>query len=164
MISFRSVAALIAFVMFFSIIQDTQAQQRAYGNFGAGVMIGHPTGLTGKMWLSDYNAFHGAIAWEFSAHRAARFHLHFDYARYNYEAIQAQVGTLAFYYGIGGRLLTGSTASDRLGIRFPFGLNYEFDDHPIEIFVEVVPLLDLTPGTDVRINSGAGLRYYFGSE
>ncbi len=159
---FRSVVALIAFVLFFSMIQDTQAQQRAYGNLGAGVMVGHPTGLSGKMWLSDQNAFHGAIAWEFSPR--TRFHLHFDYARYNYEAIQAQVGTLAFYYGIGGRLLTGSTASDRLGVRFPLGLNYEFDDHPIEIFVEAVPLLDLSPGTYVRVNSGAGLRYYFGSE
>ncbi len=152
----------IGFIFLTNPISEAQAQDRGDGNFGAGVMVGQPTGLSGKLWLGDSNAFHGGIAWQFSPTRATRFHMHFDYARYNFDFIDAQTGTLAFYYGVGGRILTGGT-NDRIGVRFPFGLNYQFDDNPIEIFAEVAPILDLSPGTHLRGNSGAGLRYYFGS-
>lgn len=152
---------LFSFVLFATPLSDVLAQDRTYGNFGAGVMAGQPSGLTGKMWLGDHNAFHGGVAWQFSTSRTTRFHMHFDYARYNFDAIEAQTGTLAFFYGLGGRILLGGT-NDLLGVRFPFGLNYQFAEYPLEIFAEVAPIIDLSPDTHLRGNSGAGIRYYFG--
>ena len=45
--------------------------------FGLGVMIGEPTGISGKYWLSPANAIDFAVAWSFA--NDANFHLHTDY-------------------------------------------------------------------------------------
>jgi hypothetical protein len=41
------------------------------------------------------------------------------------------------------------------------GLSYEFDGAPLDVFLEVVPTLDLIPGTAFDLGAGLGLRYYF---
>jgi hypothetical protein len=50
----------------------------------------------------------------------------------------------------------------QLGIRIPIGISYYFQNDPIEIFFEVVPILDIAPSTSFSGNGGFGLRYYFG--
>jgi hypothetical protein len=66
---------------------------------------------------------------------------------------------MPFYYGIGGRIKTSDDA--RIGVRVPLGLAYLFQNVPVDIFLEVVPILDLTPKTDFRINAALGARYFF---
>jgi len=36
-----------------------------------------------------------------------------------------------------------------------------FADTPLDIFVEVVPVLDLVPDTDLDFNGAVGIRYIF---
>jgi len=48
-----------------------------------------------------------------------------------------------------------------LGIRFPVGVAYLFDDAPVDLFLEVAPTLDLVPGTYLDFDAGLGVRYYF---
>jgi len=52
-------------------------------------------------------------------------------------------------------------ADDVLGVRIPVGLAYEFANHPFDIFVEIVPILDITPDTDFDFEGAIGARYYF---
>jgi hypothetical protein len=47
------------------------------------------------------------------------------------------------------------------GIRVPVGVSYLFAHEPIDLFLEVVPIMDVTPATDLSVNASLGARYYF---
>ena len=64
------------------------------------------------------------------------------------------------YFGIGGRVIFQKNDTN-LGIRVPVGLDYMFSDAPVDIFLEAVPILDLTPSTDLDLGGGIGVRYWF---
>jgi hypothetical protein len=49
----------------------------------------------------------------------------------------------------------------RLGVRIPFGIAYQFSEVPVDVFLEIVPVLDLNPSTSGSINAALGVRYYF---
>ena len=134
--------------------QSILAQQ---SGFGAGIIIGEPTGLSGKLMLSEKNALDFALAWSFADDAAL--HLHSDYLFHNYELLTVSHGKLPFFYGFGARLKLADKS--RFGLRIPVGLAYLFEEDPFEVFIELVPLLDLVPETSFTINGGIGVRYYF---
>ncbi|MFU8859628.1 MAG: hypothetical protein ACNA8K_04320 [Cyclonatronaceae bacterium] len=156
---------LFTFLLFISasVINEIHAQgQNDPQRFGLGIMIGEPTGITGKYWMNTTNALAGGVAWSFrgpSHRRSSNIHLHLDYQAHNFNLFNVEQGTMGFYYGIGGRLRTGGDAN--IGVRIPLGLNYLFADNPLEIYFEIVPILDLMPDTDLEGNGGIGIRYYF---
>ena len=132
--------------------------------FGAGIIIGEPTGISVKGWLSHNTAIDGAIAWSFASQSSM--HIHADYLWHTKSLISSSSGELPFYYGIGGRLKFGnnsdnSSSGTRLGVRVPVGLSYKFNHEPVDIFLEVVPILDLSSEISFTINSGLGARFYF---
>jgi len=124
---------------------------------GLGLIIGEPTGFSFKYWMSSTTAVDAALAWSFVDDGA--FHIHADYILHSFDLIRIPEGKMPFYYGIGGRLKTSDDA--RLGVRVPLGLAYLFQKAPVDIFLEVVPILDLTPKTDFKINAAIGARYFF---
>lgn len=125
--------------------------------FGAGIILGEPTGITIKQWTARTTAIDVAAAW--SLERDGAFHVHADYLIHSFRVFSPRKGSLPVYYGIGGRVL--SQKKNRAGIRFPVGLAYLFDRTPLEIFFEIGPVLDLIPATDISIGAGLGVRYYF---
>lgn len=127
------------------------------GNLGIGAMLGEPTGISVKLWNNSRNAFDVGVAWSFGENDAL--HLHGDYLMHKWFSDIDQ-GALAFYYGIGGRLVLSDPDAE-LGIRVPFGLNYIIPDSQIDLFVEAVPILNLAPDTDFDGNGAVGIRYYF---
>jgi hypothetical protein len=128
------------------------------GDFGLGVILGEPTGLSFKQWVSYSTAFAAAAAWSFG-HESA-FHVHLDYLLHTPGQSDRGIGRMLFYFGIGGRL-KAEDEEGRLGARLPLGMVYEFEDSPIDVFFEVAPILDLAPETEVRVNGGFGVRYFF---
>ena len=132
----------------------TLAQSRG---FGLGVILGEPTGINFKHWTGSKTALVGAAAWAFDHENSL--HLHLDWTFHNFRLIKAEKHVLPFYYGLGIRYKDEDR--DRVGIRFPLGLIYMFDDAPVDIFLEIVPIFDLTPKTEVSFNGGIGARYYF---
>ena len=136
------------------IISSINAQSNGVG---VGLIVGEPTGISGKYWTGSTTAFDAALAWSFVDENA--FQIHADYLFHNIRLISVSEGKLPFYYGIGARL---KTANDiKLGVRVPLGLAYLFQNVPIDIFVEVVPILDVIPKTDFQINAALGARYSF---
>lgn len=127
------------------------------GNLGIGAMLGEPTGISIKLWNNSRNAFDVGVAWSFGNNDAL--HLHGDYLLHTWFNDIDQ-GALAFYYGIGGRLVLSDPDAE-LGVRVPFGLNYIVPDSRIDLFVEAVPILNLAPDTDFDGNGAVGIRYYF---
>ncbi len=137
-----------------------QAQNRG---FGLGLIVGEPTGLSAKVWQSQHTAFDFAAAWSFADNSA--FHLHGDFLVHKFNLIRVEKGQLPFYYGIGLRVKLASQENKdetSLGLRIPLGLDYLFaPDTPLDIFLEIVPILDLAPSTDVTLNASLGIRYWF---
>jgi hypothetical protein len=125
--------------------------------FGLGVILGEPTGINFKHWTGGKTALVGAAAWAFG--RENSFHLHLDWTFHNFRLIKAERHVLPFYYGFGFRYK--DEHRDRFGIRFPLGIIYMFEDAPVDIFLEIVPIFDLAPKTEVSLNGGIGARYYF---
>lgn len=128
------------------------------GNFGLGIIVGEPTGVSAKLWITERTAVDMAAAWSFSDEEA--FHLHADYLFHNFDLITVEQGRLPVHFGIGGRLKFEDES--RLGVRIPIGLTYIFDGAPVDIFFEVVPILDLAPDTDFSANGAIGARFFFG--
>jgi hypothetical protein len=126
---------------------------------GLGVVVGEPTGVSLKQWLSARNAVDAALAWSFTDESA--FHVHADYLYHLLSAGEVRIPGWEFYLGIGGRLKLEEDDS-RIGVRVPFGMDYLFETTPFEFFLEVAPILDLAPATEVQLNGGFGIRYYFG--
>ena len=141
------------FLLLLSFISISNAQDKGVG---LGIIVGEPTGFSFKYWTSSTTAFDAALAWSFIDKGAL--HIHADYIIHNFDLIRVPEGKLPFYYGIGGRLKNFGDA--RLGVRVPLGLAYIFQNAPVDIFLELVPILDLTPQTDFSINAAIGARYF----
>ena len=123
---------------------------------GLGIIIGEPTGLSAKMWTSEKTAIDAGIAWSFVGSGYMR--VHADMLVHNF-SIDVDKGQLPIYFGLGAKLLLASDLG--LGVRIPVGIAYLFESAPFDIFVEVVPGLDLLPGTDFGIDGAMGVRYFF---
>ena len=123
---------------------------------GLGVIIGEPTGLSAKIWTRDNTAVDGALAWSFVGNGYV--HLHADMLMHSF-AIDVDQGQLPLYLGIGAKLEVGSNLG--LGVRVPFGIAYLFDSAPIDVFLELVPVLNLIPSTTFSFEGGIGIRYFF---
>jgi hypothetical protein len=125
---------------------------------GLGIVIGEPTGLSFKQWMTSGTALDAAAAWSFEKEGA--FHVHVDYLVHQPGLAEADVGRVLLYAGIGGRVKAEEDDS-RIGVRIPLGVDYVLAGPPLDVFFEVAPVLDVAPKTAFRINGGIGVRYYF---
>ncbi len=130
----------------------------AQGTFGLGIVVGEPTGISGKLWISERSAFDAGAAWSFSDEAALT--LQVDYLLHNFDLIDVETGQLPVYFGVGGRVKFESES--RAGVRIPFGLAYIFDGMPLDAFFEIAPILDLVPDTEFNVNAAIGIRFFFG--
>lgn len=140
--------------------------------FGAGLIIGEPTGISVKGWVAGDRAIDAALAWNLGYGGA--FRIHADYLFHKYDLIPVSKGALPLYYGPGlrmrfwndGRHWRGGEWHDDdgrvdLAVRFPVGLAYQFDGAPVDVFVELVPALGLIPATYFDLDFGIGGSYWF---
>ena len=142
------------FLVIFVVISlsTTYAQK----SFGLGIILGEPSGLSAKLWTGGNNAFDFAAAWSFKGD--GNLLLQADYVWHS-GLNNSSSGKFLLYYGIGARIIFSNDPD--VGVRVPIGLDYLFGSAPIDIFVEVVPVLDLIPSTNFNLNGGIGIRFWF---
>jgi hypothetical protein len=159
---------LFAIVLFAAIILagSIKAQNRG---FGIGVILGEPTGLSAKLWTSSVNAFDFGLGFSVGGDRisyngsyndGSRVHFHMDYLWHAFNAISA-AEKFPLYYGIGARLNSGGGYDGSFGIRGVFGIAWFPRSTPIDIFFELVPVLQLTNSVGFGVDAGLGVRYFF---
>ncbi len=141
----------ILMLVFIIIFGSTYGQ----GKFGLGIILGEPTGISAKVWMSGATAIDGAVAWSFANESA--FHIHADFLIHNFDVFSKVV---PLYYGIGGRIKFRDNET-RLGVRIPVGVAYDIPSTQIDLFLEIVPLLNLNPNTSFTLNGAIGGRFYF---
>lgn len=158
---------LLIVLCWFLVVQDSVAQQRG---FGLGVIIGEPTGISAKLWTSPVNAFDFGLGWSIGGDRigkykgnyngGSRVHFHMDYLWHSFEAIHSSE-RFPLYYGIGGRMNSGAGYDASVAVRGVFGIAWLPQNTPIDVFVELVPSLQLTSSIGFGMDAGIGARYFF---
>ena len=148
---------VLLFAVLFMVITESpaHAQQRS---FGAGVIIGDPTGFTAKYWKSKENAYDFGLAWALGDNGAVL--IYGDYIWHRFE-ITGEART-PLYFGVGAWFGANDNRTG-LGARIPLGVTHIFARDPIDVFFEIVPAISIVPDTDLDVQGGFGIRYYFNS-
>lgn len=145
---------MLVLVSFLLVPNFAMSQSR---DFGLGIQLGEPTGLNGKLWTGRYNAVDFTVAWSFEGRDEMV--MQADYVWHSFDVFPVSSGELPVYFGIGGRALLRDDPV--LGVRIPVGLAYMFESAPLDIFLEVAPILNVIPSTDFDVGGGLGIRFWF---
>ena len=150
--------------LFFLLLSSSAAT--AQNRFGFGFVFGEPTGLSWKYKLDRMNAFDGVIGFS----PEDRFRIHGDYL---WGSHPFNDGAFSLHYGLGAAIGFGRTTylaadhgyfirTQELGFaaRVPVGIDYEIPRSPCEVYVELAPIVILTPDAGVGIDAGLGIRIY----
>lgn len=170
-------AATLSVLLVLGAIPGTAAAAGASSgakNFGLGVVIGEPTGLSAKLWLSQDRALDFGLSFSFNDYVLvfSDYLFHFPGALGGSSTFASQ---LTPYVGIGGVLAFANERNyykDRhffgtrrdslgLGLRVPLGIEWTPGRPPLGVFVELVPGISLVPATSGIFEGGIGIRYYF---
>lgn len=152
----RFVMLALVVILGFAVAAASFGQPAGGGRLGLGVVLGEPTGISGKLWLSGTSAVDAVVAWSFTDPAMS---VHADYLFHFLDLISVEKGRLPFYVGIGAAV--GLSADPDVGVRIPAGVSYLFDTAPLDVFLEVAPILLLFPETTFDFSGGIGIRYYF---
>lgn len=142
--------------------------------FGLGVVLGEPTGITGKYWIDRRTAIDTNFSYSFDDY----FLLYADYLYHFPSAFghsSAFVSQLNPYVGLGAELMiqsqdTGTKnrtyfrsdqGSAGFAIRIPLGIEWRPSGPPLGVFVEIAPGVGVVPATFGFVQGGIGARFYF---
>ncbi|MDX2432755.1 MAG: hypothetical protein QNK35_17590 [Bacteroides sp.] len=128
------------------------------GDFGLGVILGNPTSLSLKYWTGQVTAIDASLGYRYGS--SNDLYLNTDFL-FHLWAIQKDEGLIRFYFGAGAGL--GFISDLSLSVRVPLGAALFLDKHPVELFAEVVPTLQVfgVGNTRFRIEAYIGARWYF---
>ena len=85
---------------------------------------------------------------------------HADFLMHNAKLFQKAFDFPAvLYYGVGAKFLFANQLA--MGVRVPVGVLYNFKDPRVDLFLELVPVVQLIPDTDFDFDAAIGARYYF---
>ncbi len=141
--------------------------------FGLGLELGEPTGLNGKYFLSADRALDFGIGTIYNYFDRDGLHLYLDYLWHPVSLLSNESFELPLYIGVGGRLwnFTDNYRGTRydnayaFGVRVPVGVSFDFNNVPLDIFVQVVPVLDFYThyyhDIYLDIDVSFGIRYWF---
>jgi hypothetical protein len=143
--------------------------------FGLGLMLGAPTGLSLKYYLDESHALDAGVGVSRYLRHGRRdgLHLHADYLWHPVVLAKADPFWVPLYFGLGARLFDFDDYDDRdgdhdgtaIGLRAPIGVMLDFNEVPVDVFLEFALVVDLLVSTDdhadVDLNGALGARYYF---
>ena len=146
--------------------QGVFAQQR---KFGLGIVLGEPAGISAKLWTSNHTAFDFGFGWSMGGDQIGRYnyyyggnriHFHMDYLWHSFDAINSGE-QFPLFYGVGGRVNTGAGINSSVAVRGVLGIAWLPRETPIDIFLEIVPLFQVSPSSGFGLDAGVGARYFF---
>lgn len=129
-----------------------------------GVIVGSPTGISGKISLGKNRSIDAALAYNLAHDLGLEFHA--DYLIENARSFSINApAPLELYFGIGARIAEidrGRHEDDvAFGPRAPIGISYTINNPNLMFFGELALILNLVPDTDVDLDGGVGIRYRF---
>ncbi len=161
-------------VAIFSSTPAAHAETPSAGKWGLGLMLGNPTALTGKYWISPKYSVDAGLGFG-----PSNWTMLFGDFHWNLPGVFGSstkfVSQLNGYVGIGAGFSTWSRTTfcnrwvcdstrdsgTALFIRGPFGVEWLPGSPPLGVFLELAPFITLTPVTNSSIDLAVGIRYYF---
>ncbi|NUN16132.1 MAG: hypothetical protein HUU55_21100 [Myxococcales bacterium] len=136
-----------------------------------GLSIGSPTGLDGKFGLGGDHSLNATIGVHFLPHDAIGIGVEYNYRIYKFtvgsttdELYLGAGGMLTlFNYGIYGHHKHVEGVGAGFIARIPFGVEFNFNKVPINLFLELAPGLGVVSGKgfDFLVDVAAGFRFIF---
>ena len=164
----RKMIVLAASLIILISSQSLFGQSPEGKQWGFGIMVGDPVGLTVKYWTNPENAFVFDVGSSYfgSPRFDADYLWHFDAFRSRIAKLYAGPGAAlgfgtghSFYYNNSGTLV-GESNTTGLGVRGVFGLSVIPDNTPLDVFFEVGLLVGLTPNFGSDVDASLGIRFY----
>lgn len=180
-----TITAAIAAALIVTTLATAEARPRPAGRkgdfvanktFGLGIMLGAPTGLSGKYYLGRDTALDfGVGVYGYGRNRHdGDLHLHLDFLWHPVVLTKADAFWLPLYFGIGGRIWDHDRFDNdfdhlHIGVRAPIGISFDFQRVPLDIFFEFALILDFVDddfgdghdGLYGDFTAALGVRYYF---
>lgn len=147
--------------------------------FGLGLELGEPFGLNGKYFLSDKAALDFGLGLIYGHYYYGDgVHIYGDFLYHPVSLAHANAFELPLYIGGGLRFWNFSYCymglcdyhSSVFGIRVPIGISFDFNNTPLDIFIQLVPVFDFIYGdyydhfrdrAHIGIDLSVGVRYWF---
>jgi hypothetical protein len=149
-----------------------RAQGPRGNQFGFGIILGEPLGLTGKLWVSRENALqlHVGASYFGSPRLQVDYLWHLDVFKSQIVKLIAGPG-IGFGFGEGGSTFWYKDRGRKywyvhddgdmgVAVRVITGINVIPRNTPIEIFFELGPNIGIIPDFGVGIDAGVGIRFY----
>lgn len=176
----RTTAVLAFLASNLAAIPIASAQHESqYGqsDFGVGLMVGSPTGVTAKKYLAENHAFDGAFGFGYGGYS-----IHADYLFEQRDFLGENDARLGWFVGIGGQFQVERDRYHRggyygrrydrddrdrrnrvhAGPRAPIGLELRFRSlPPLEMFAEIALGFEIVEYPGLTLNGGLGARWYF---
>ena len=161
--------AVYLFVFVFVLTSLIFAQGPRGKKFGFGINLGEPLGLTAKFWVSGQNAITGYIGGSYFGNPriGADYTWHFD--AFNSDVVKLYAGP-GVHIGLGsGHTVIYEYNRDRfyyrtsgigLAVRGIFGVDIIPRRTPLEFYLEMGPLIGLTPSFGSVFEGAVGFRFY----
>lgn len=165
----RKILFIVTAIMFAA---STQVFSQSIGkgdNFGFGIILGEPTGLTLKVYTEPREA----LIFNIGASYFGSPRIDVDYI-WHFEAFNSDVVSLyagpglvfgigesnGFWYKDRGKFYVRDKNQLGLGVRGMFGLNFVPRRTPLEFFLEFGVLLGLAPEFGSAVDAALGMRFY----
>jgi hypothetical protein len=154
--------------------------------FGAGLELGAPFAITGKYWLGEGSdrALDFGVGYLDYYYDWRGLYLYVDYLFHPVSLASTESFELPFYIGVGAQFWSWTDynyvggqctpqfpcGGDGIGVRVPIGLAFDFNNVPMDIFLQIVPNFDVFFSTPPGYSRGVfepfllasvGVRYYF---
>ncbi|RMH44343.1 MAG: hypothetical protein D6689_02620 [Deltaproteobacteria bacterium] len=163
----RTFVSAAAAVVALAWASGTARAQDDKGAFGLGLVLGEPTGISAKLYLSNDTAVDAAVG---GAVVGKGIQAHADFLWHPWVVVNEDAFVLPAYIGLGARVLQHDREAEddvHIGARFAVGALFDFREIPLDVFVEVALIPEFASGGGdhggfgVALNAGAGARYYF---
>ena len=167
----KSITLTMCLAAVIGIITPAYAQGPRGNTFGFGIVLGEPLGGTVKYWTTPDQAFVASIGGSYFGNPR----LNIDYI-WHFDAFQSQIVKLyagpglsfgfgeGSYYWIytnhGNAYYIRRDGATGIGIRMMLGLNVIPRRTPMELFLEVGPLIGISPAFGASFDLGLGVRFY----
>lgn len=146
-------------------------------SFGVGFSVGDPTAVSFRFWTSRDNSWDLAVGASYLGNP----HVHGDYLWHFNDAFNSRIVSL--YAGVGAALGFGDKRDGWVLVRYKkkdkdywyygdraddlvvaakgtFGLNFIPRNTPLDIFLELNPIIGISPGFGFDIMPALGIRFY----
>lgn len=155
-------------LLFSAFLAPFTAHATEVGNradIGVGIVLGEPTGITGKIYLSREHALDVTLGTgTYDNGRDSGLWLSVVYLWHPSVLHSDPAFDLGWHFGVGGFVTDHQVQSDAaIGARVPVGLDFTLHDVPLQFFIDVSADVEIVPDPvqDLWLGLGLGGRYFF---